>query len=394
MKEIHVLFLDDEPKVLNAITRMFADEPYGVAVAACAGEAMRIINRQNIKVVLSDQRMPDISGILFLNQVREQYPDIVRILFTAHADLGSAEQAINISEVYRFIHKPWQTQELLSAVKGAMSHYDLLVENRRLFEETRSKNEELQVANGKLKVLCDIQKEFSSTISHELRTPLASIKAAIDIVMSGSAGVVTLEQNDFLGRAKSNVDRLSRLINDILDLAQLESGKKALKLVPGDINKTIEVVAQTQEAVAMAQGLSLKVLLDGQAPVLNYDADKITQVLNNLISNAIKFTQAGSITISTVRKAQEIQVRVEDTGSGIKQEDMVKLFEKFQQLGDSHQRCAGTGLGLAICKEIIRQHGGQIKVESTSGQGSCFYFILPINTQTEGVRNERMRGRE
>jgi signal transduction histidine kinase len=381
MKEINVLFLDDEQKVLNSITRMFADEPYGVSVALNSGEALDIIGREKIKVILSDQRMPDISGVEFLHRVKLQYPDIVRILFTAYADLPAAEQAINISEVYRFINKPWQSPELISAVVGAMYHYDLVAENRRLFQETRSQNEQLQLANCKLKVLYDIQKEFSSTLSHELRTPLASIKAAIDIVMSGSAGKVSDEQNDFLGRAKGNVDRLNRLINDILDLAHLESGKTALNISSGDINQTIQSVVQAQEAVARSKGLYLKLSLAPQLPVLAFDPDKIIQVLNNLISNAIKFTPSGGITVSSVSctGSNYVQVRVQDTGYGIKEEDMVKLFEKFQQLGDAHQRCAGTGLGLAICKEIIRQHGGKISVESKAGQGSCFYFTLPID---------------
>ena len=380
MKEINVLFLDDEQKVLNSITRIFADEPYGVAFAANSAEALNILAQEKIKVVLSDLRMPDISGVEFLHIVKLQYPDIVRILFTAYADLPAAEKAINISEVYRFINKPWQPQELISAVVGAMYHYDLVMENRLLFRETRSKNEELLLANCKLKALYDIQKEFSSTISHELRTPLASIKAAIDIVLSGSAGKVTDEQNNFLGRAKNNVDRLNRLINDILDLAHLESGKTSLKLKSGNINQTIQSVGETQEAVARAKGLYLKVSLDAQVPALAFDPDKIIQVLNNLISNAIKFTPSGGITVSSVKAANsnEIEVRVQDTGYGIKEEDMTKLFEKFQQLGEAHQRCAGTGLGLAICKEIVRQHGGKVNVESKVGQGSCFYFILPI----------------
>src|SRR5690242_1746515 len=112
MKEINVLFLDDEENVLNSIRRIFTDELYGVAVARTHTEAMQILAREKIKVVLSDQRMPDISGVEFLHRVKVQYPHIVRILFTAYADLSAAEQAINISEVYRFINKPWHPDEL------------------------------------------------------------------------------------------------------------------------------------------------------------------------------------------------------------------------------------------------------------------------------------------
>lgn len=380
MKEINVLFLDDEEKVLNAVKRIFINEPYGVAVAANYAEAMSIIAREKIKVVLSDQRMPDIPGVEFLRRVRVQYPQIVRILFTAYADLTAAEQAINVSEVFRFINKPWHPDELKATVVNAMYHHDLMMENRRLFESLKIKNEELNLANCKLKVLYDIQKEFSSTLSHELRTPLASIKAAIDIVVSGTAGEPTPEQKNFLGRAKDNVDRLNRLINDILDLAHLESGKVSVSLQTADLNNTIQSVIDNQESVAKAKGLSLTALLDNQMPVLCYDSDKIIQVLNNFISNAIKFTESGGITvISQVNpESNFVQVRIKDTGCGIKQEDIPKLFEKFQQLGESHRKYSGTGLGLAICKEIVRQHGGKVGVESQPGQGSCFYFSLPI----------------
>jgi len=380
MKEISVLFLDDEQNVLNSIRRVFADEVYGVAVAGNYKEAMQFMTREKIKVVLSDQRMPDISGVEFLGQIREKYPDVIRILFTAYADLSAAEQAINIGAVYRYINKPWNPDELRSVVAGAIHYFDIIVENKRLFEETKAKNEELNLANRKLKVLYDVQKEFSSTLSHELRTPLASIKAAIDIVISGTAGEVTAAQKDFLGRAKSNVDRLNRLINDILDLAHLESGKITLEKQNEDINKVIESVVATQESVAQAKGLYLKLSLDPQVPMFLLDQDKIIQVLNNLIANALKFTHTGGITVSsrTDEGKHQVEVRVQDTGCGIKEEDMVKLFEKFQQLGEAHQRQAGTGLGLAICKEIIRQHGGKVGVESKSTQGSCFYFILPL----------------
>ena len=249
-----------------------------------------------------------------------------------------------------------------------------------MFEETKVKNEELNLANSKLKALYDIQKDFSSTLSHELRTPLASIKAAIDIVISGTAGKPTAAQLDFLGRAKANVDRLNRLINDILDLAHLESGKITLEKEAGDLTNVIQSVADTQESVAKAKGLYLKVSLDRYTPVISFDHDKIIQVLNNLIANALKFTETGGITVSsrTVEEKHQIEVRIADTGCGIKEEDMSKLFEKFQQLGEAHQRQAGTGLGLAICKEIIRQHGGKMGVESKKDQGSCFYFILPL----------------
>ena len=169
------------------------------------------------------------------------------------------------------------------------------------------------------------------------------------------------------------------MINDILDLAHLESGKITLDRQAGDINKIIRSVVEAQESVARDKGLYLKASLDPSIPVLVFDQDKVIQVLNNLINNALKFTDAGGITVTSQADEgnHQVEVCIQDTGCGIKEEDLTKLFEKFQQLGEAHQRQAGTGLGLAICKEIIRQHGGKVGVRSKMGQGSCFYFILP-----------------
>jgi signal transduction histidine kinase len=381
MKEINVIFVDDDTNILHAIERQFANETYGVAVASNSTEALDIMSKNKIKVVLSDQRMPEMNGVDLLRWIKGLYPDVVRILFTGYADLNSTEKAINVGEVYRFINKPWDQEELKAVVEGAMRHYDLTIENRRLFQETAVKNKDLENANSRLK-------EFSSTLSHELRTPLASIKAGIDIVMSGTAGPLTADQKDFLKRAKDNIDRLNRLINNILDLAHLESGKSTLNLALNDINRSARSVAEGQKAVAKNKGLDLTVALDYDITPLMYDNDMILQVLNNLISNAIKFTQTGGIVVSTVNRpdAGIIEVRVKDTGPGISDKDMEKLFQKFQQLGDpAHRQVGGTGLGLAICREIIAQHGGKIMVESKVGEGSTFYFILPIGEKAAAV---------
>ncbi len=374
-KEIQVLFLDDEESILDGIQRLFIKEPYGIFTAGKADQARDILSKEKIKVVVSDQRMPEIQGIKFLQEVKEKYPDAVRILFTGYTDFSAAEEAINVGEVYRFISKPWKTAELLSTIRQSIEHYDLII-------EARNKKEELEVTNKKLKAMYEMQKEFTSTVSHELRTPLASIKTAIDIVMSGTAGDITKDQKNFLGKAKDNVDRLNRLINDILDLSKLESGKMQLKMEKSNINNIIKEITSLQECVAKQKGLYLKAELDPHLPMLLMDSDRIVQLLSNLINNAIKFTETGGITICSKNHpdANHIEVVVKDTGPGIKEEDISKLFQKFQQLGDPATRqTGGTGLGLAICKEIVSQHGGKIWVESKPGKGTEFYFLLPVH---------------
>ncbi len=385
-KQTQLLFLDDEQHILNALQRTFISEPYAIATTTDAGEAMSVIAKEKIKVVVSDQRMPSISGVEFLRNVKDQYPGIVRILFTGYTDFATVEDAINLSEAYRFITKPWNTQELKLIVHQAMEHFDLVTENQRLFEAARAKNEELELLNKKLLAMYEVQKEFTSTVSHELRTPLASIKTAVDILKSGTPGEMTADQKNILEKADRNVSRLKNLINDVLDLSKIESGMMDLNFEKHNINDVIEEVVDLQEAVARQKGLTLKKEMDDTIPLLYFDRNRIIQVLNNLVNNAIKFTNEGGVVVLSARKKEQnhIVVSVKDTGIGIKTEDIPRVFEKFQQLGDPATREGGTGLGLSISREIITHHGGKIWAESKLGQGSHFYFILPIEERRRG----------
>lgn len=379
-KENNVLFLDDEESILSSLRRLFINEPYGIVTTTDYKEAMEIIEREKIKVVLSDHRMPEIRGTDFLHKVKEKYPHTIRILFTGFAEFSAAEDAINVGEVFRFISKPWDSNELKMIVNQAIQQFDIIKQNKELFDMTHIKNEELESLNRKLKNMYEVQKEFTSTVSHELRTPLASIKSTVDLVLSETTGKLNEEQTKFLNKAKNNVDRLSRLINDILDLTKMESGKAEFNISLNDIGEVINDVMETQESIAKEKGLFLKTEIPPGGLKVLFDVDKMHQVFNNLMSNAIKFTEKGGIKISCINRHEEnhVEIWVQDTGLGIKEEDVGKLFRKFQQLGDARNHVGGTGLGLAICKEIISRHGGKIWVESEGEKGTCFKFILLI----------------
>jgi len=357
-KEIHVLILDDEKDVLNAFKKLFVDFPCDIAVTSDFEEAMAIIEKENIKVVVSDYQMPKISGIEFLSKVRDVNSDIVRMLLTGHIEFSTAQEAINVGEVFRFISKPWNDGDLRLAVEQAIKQYDLVEENKNLFEA---------------------QREFTSTVSHELRTPLASIKSTVDLVLSETSGPLNEDQKNFLQKTKKNVDRLNRFINDILDLTKMEAGKTEFNIDYNDMGQIIEEVVEVQMPVAKGKGLFIKGVIPPELPKVLFDVDKMYQVFDNLVNNAIKFTDNGGITISCIHYDREkyIEVCIEDTGSGIKKEYLDKLFKKFQQIGDPIKQVGGTGLGLSICKEIIARHGGKIWVESEFGQGSLFRFIIP-----------------
>ncbi|MFH1360216.1 MAG: PAS domain S-box protein [Candidatus Omnitrophota bacterium] len=232
------------------------------------------------------------------------------------------------------------------------------------------------------KVMFDVynaKNEFISIVSHELRTPLTAIKEGISIVQEEETGRLNKKQLDFLNLAKRNTERLSILINDVLDYQKLEAGRMEFALEEGDINSVIEEVRQTMEPVATNKGIQLHVRFGEDLPRVKFDRNRIFQVLVNLVGNAVKFTDQGSVTIESSRPQQSLHVSVIDTGIGIKAEDMNKLFQSFSQISsEQRKKVGGTGLGLVISRRIMQQHGGDIWVESAIGKGSSFSFWLPV----------------
>ncbi|MDP8299417.1 MAG: ATP-binding protein, partial [Candidatus Tantalella remota] len=238
----------------------------------------------------------------------------------------------------------------------------------------QKKVEKAMVETVKLKT------DFTSMVSHELRTPLTSIREGVAIVLDGSAGEINEEQAEFLGAAKRNVDRLARLINDVLDFSKLEAGKMPLRMKASDIKETVKEVVSAQQVNARGKQIDLTMSVEGDIPEIKFDKDRIIQVVANLISNALKFTpREGNVNVWLFMRETAVCVSVNDTGLGIKEDDVPKLFQEFRQLDNKDERkTGGTGLGLAISKKIIKQHGGDIWVESELGKGSKFMFSLPV----------------
>ena len=239
---------------------------------------------------------------------------------------------------------------------------------------------ERKEADRKIKEAMDLKSQFISTVSHELRTPLTIIKEDIALIMDGAAGRIKSKQREILEIAQRNIDRLARLINDVLDFQKLQSGRVKFNMQNNHINSIIENVYNTMAGTVKKKGIELRLAVDNNLPKVIFDSDKMIQVLTNLVSNAMKFTDKGSITIASRRIENSIRVSVIDTGCGMKQEDLPKLFQQFQQLGSGNRKTGGTGLGLAISKDIVEKHGGRIWVESEFGKGTTMHFLLPIRT--------------
>lgn len=251
----------------------------------------------------------------------------------------------------------------------------------RLEELVTERTQKLEENNEKLLQMYNIKSEFSSIVSHELRTPLTIMKEGVSLVEDETLGVLNENQKTNLGIVLNNINRLTRLINDILDFSKLESKKMEFRSAKGNINGVLSQVVESYGTSIKKKSLKLKVELNSSLPLVEFDSDRIAQVLYNLIDNAIKFTNEGYISITSTYDDKNVKVSIEDTGCGIKQEDLARVFERFEQVfPDVGTRKGGTGLGLAVSKQIIEQLGGQIFVESEYGKGSKFSFLLPIKS--------------
>ncbi len=237
--------------------------------------------------------------------------------------------------------------------------------------ETQKKS--LQEANERLEVLSKIKDDFVATASHEPRTPLTAIREGVSLIHDRVLGPINEEQYEFLGAVDENIDRLTELIDNILDLAKIESGRFSVARRRVSLPELIRSMHLNCKAKASHQiRISLPQVSDVYA-----DPARITQVLWNLFSNAVKFTpDQGCITFSLREQGGRVTVSIEDTGVGIAKEDLPNLFQKFSQVGS--RQCKGTGLGLALCKEIVELHKGEISVESVKSVGSKFTFTLPV----------------
>lgn len=260
-----------------------------------------------------------------------------------------------------------------------------------LEQKVADRTRDLAVANERLKELDRLKSDFVSNVSHELRTPLTAIKGAVDLVLREVAGPLTEKQAHYLTRVRSNTQYLAGLINDLLDLSKIESGKIEVKSSRVSLGGLVYEVMETLRPVAAEKKVTLEATLAEPSILIWADRDKINQVLINLIGNAIKFTGAqGKVTVSAARNGNEsIQVSVSDTGPGIATEEAEKIFDRFYQIKEnSGSKPKGTGLGLAICKALVELHGGKIWVESNGHHGCTFFFALPSSAAEQIVSGQ------
>jgi signal transduction histidine kinase len=268
--------------------------------------------------------------------------------------------------------------EVVNLLQTFAAQSVLAIQNARLFREIEEKSRLLEAASQH-------KSQFLANMSHELRTPLNAILGYTELIQDRIYGEVPDRMQEVLDRVQKSGQHLLGLINDVLDLSKIEAGQMTLALGEYSMKEVVQSVVIGVEALAAEKRLALKVSLPHDLPPARGDERRLTQVLLNLVGNAIKFTEAGEVRVEVSASDGALRVSVSDTGPGIAEADQPRIFEEFQQVDSSGTRKkGGTGLGLAIAKRIIEMHGGRIGVESTTGAGSTFWFTLPVRVERQG----------
>jgi signal transduction histidine kinase len=426
-----VLVVDDEEGVLLTMQAILEMEGYRVATAQRGSAAIDLLRHNVYDVVLTDLRLDDLDGLTILAETRRTSPDTVSIMLTGYASLDSAVQAIR-EGAYDYLVKPCDVEELKATVARGVERRHLARQLRQRMAELeeanvtiRRMNDELQQrvdaataelrqrlddlaeANEQISALHDaaqehvqqleqldqLKSQFLSMASHELKTPLTAISGFLQLALRRARRRLDEgrpdedqwrreqgTQVDQLEMVNSQTFRLARLVDELLDVSRIESGKLELRYADVDLSALAVEIAARMRLTTPRHTIDVPAI-QGEATTVTADRDYLEQVFNNLIGNAIKYSpDGGVITVDVRRDGESVLVSVRDQGVGIPKAELDDIFDLFYRSQDAGaQKASGLGLGLYISREIVHRHRGKIWAESTPGKGSTFYVSLPVD---------------
>lgn len=388
-KNFPILVVDDEKDNLEAFKMEFS-EYFEISTASSGKDALKFLEESGeAAVVIVDQRMPEMKGVTLLREIVKHYPDTIRILITAYSDIDAVVEAINTGQVYKYVSKPWEHEDVKASIMRAIESYYLTKERERLTEEKIAAARKAAESNrlASLGML-------AAGIAHEINNPLVSISTFFKLIpqrvkdLALKSGV-ELDQSfwgDFFQVADGELTRVQNLVKELLSLAK----PPKYDFEETSLAQLIKSETQIFESAAKEKGVQFFVDVDESMPLMRCDRSRIKQLLLNLVLNAIQATSNGGKVVVQSRGVKgrgsnrQLEIAVVDTGEGISKDKLDKLFQPFFT---TKQR--GTGLGLVVCDFIVRHHGGEIRVESEVGKGTTFIVSLPLQAQTQKLQEAK-----
>ncbi|CAM2010869.1 ATP-binding protein [Acanthopleuribacter pedis] len=398
-----ILVVDDETDLEILISQKFRREirknEIAFVFAHNGKDALGKLNEHpDIDVVLTDINMPEMDGLSFLQNLKEWNRMVQAIVVSAYGDMENIRAAMNRG-AYDFLTKPIDFDDLKITIKKTLERVEELKSMERVQEEKRLAQEkaldqELKAQEAQRRLIEQLRKqdklkdEFLANTSHELRTPLNGIIGIVESLFDGAAGELNATLKHNLNMVIGSGRRLAALVDDILDFSKTKSGGVQLQRSAVGLHFAVEDVLKISKPLLAGKKIDLVNGIDPALPMVSADPNRLDQILYNLVGNAIKFTESGTITVEAAVENEHMKISVRDTGIGIPEEKFEDIFKMFEQVEVSSTRSAGgTGLGLSITKNLVELHGGTIKVQAEVGQGSTFTFTLPLSTSGEPVSN-------
>ncbi len=354
-----ILYIDDEEKNLTSFKAVFRKE-YKIYVAASAQEGIDIMERQPINLVITDQRMPNMTGVEFLERIVDKYPDVTRIILTGYSDVEAIIQAINKGQIYRYITKPWRRDELKETIDNALEYHFLKQENNTLIESLQKVNREID--------------RFVYSAAHDLRAPIASLMGLINLAKHETDVNVLLH---YLSMKEITVNKLNVFIQEIIDY----SINQRSSIIPDEVHFSAlikDILLKFEKEHEDFQQVNFHLDIKQHSP-FHSDVARIEIIIKSLIANVLRFYKNDGntqpfcdIIIQIDHEIATIQVR--DNGIGIGAEHFEKIFDMFYRAADQR---VGSGLGLYLVRETVNKLDGSVRVASILGEGAMFTVELP-----------------
>jgi len=371
-KAVKVLLIEDNPGYSRLIREILAEakgSPFELECADRLATGLACLAQGRIDVVLLDLGLPDSQGLSTLVKVQAEASTVPVVVLTGLDDETLAVDAVQEG-----------AQDYL--VKGQVD--SSLLRHSILYAIERKRAEEKARQLESLRELEQVRSQLLANVSHELRTPLTTIKGYSTMLLDYDRRLKHDEKQEYLSAIDRATDRMTELVDNLLDMSRLEAGLLKLEKAPARISKLLRETATDAQVRAPDHQILLE--LKNGLPIVNIDARRIRQVVDNLIDNATKYSKVGStVTVEAKSQDSELVISVVDQGNGIPRENLENVFDRMFNLEHRlAQDPGGLGLGLALCKALVEAHGGRIWVESELGKGSSFYFALPQEAMTEG----------
>ncbi len=361
-----ILIADDEDPLRTTIGAWLGDEGFAVQEAVDGLDAIKKVQSSDFDIAILDIKMPGANGLEVLRYIKKNSPQTEVVMVTGMSDVSMAVEAMKLG-AREYLTKPIDMDQLVPALRSLLRTRDAEDRIRRL------------------------QAEHTSRLLYDLHNPIAGLKQSIGYLLKGMAGSLGDHQKELLGYMTSSIDKVVALLTDMMDLTKLEGGRVRLNKGIGSVSGTVNNVSQEFRVPIQSNKITLDVSADPELPTLEYDSQKIEQVLQNFFSNAVKYTPAQGAIVVQVRKvalvieegqqpAEHVMVSVFNSGAGIPKDQLSLIFDRYRDLiaGTPETKNRSTGLGLIICQRIIEAHNGKIWVESEPGKGATFYFALPV----------------